>query len=394
METIHRDFIDAWQRFDHWLTTSLFPKWAAQGFAENGAALECFDGEGKPDWQADKRMRVQSRQIFSMCYGYKKGFLPEGKALAQATEKFISNACPDALPGFYPMTLDASDKVKNAATDLYDVAFFLLAYSWQKDALNDEHALLKAKNLALHVDTVLKSDHGGWLEGTYAHTTRRQNPHMHLFEAFIHLYRVSNDTFWLERCHQVYSLFEQHFFDAQHGVLLEFFTTDWQPCPGDGKSVEPGHMMEWVWLLHEFQTVSGTDTTSYQSVLYRHARDYGLTPGNRWLHDTVTPEGTVVSSTFKSWPMTEWIKAALVHSTLPDNANREQDIASATFAIHQLIDGFSHPQLEAHYTYVIDSNGQPVDPKMAASTLYHLCMAHNEASRFAAAFAESPAVSG
>ena len=153
-------------------------------------------------------------------------------------------------------------------------------------------------------------------------------------------------------------------------------------------------MMEWVWLLHEFQTVSGTDTTRYQSVLYRHARDYGLTPGNRWLHDTVTPEGTVVSSTFKSWPMTEWIKAALVHSTLPDNSNREQDIASATFAIHQLIDGFSHPQLEAHYTYVIDSNGHPVDPKMAASTLYHLCMAHNEASRFAAAFAESSAASG
>lgn len=380
MDRVNDEFQVAFQRFDQWLTQQLLPKWVKLGFADNGAALERFSEDGQPDWQADKRLRVQARQLFTLCYSYQNGIIDEGRALAEGVNRFINAACSDSLPGYYPMSLDASDQVKNAHSDLYDIAFFFLAFAWQKSALNDDSALEKARVLALHINDVLASEHGGWLEGTYVHTLRRQNPHMHLFEAFIALYAVSEDPFWLDMSSKTFTLFEAHFYDVQHGVLLEYFTTDWRPCPEMGAVVEPGHMMEWVWLLNQYQRYSGISTEHYQRNLYANARRMGLPAGNRWLVDTVTPQGIVVSETFKSWPMTEWIKAALV--TMEGSDDPRQHLADVTFAINQLIDGFSHPHLPAHYMYVIAANGSPVEAMMPASTLYHLCMAHQELQRF------------
>ena len=381
MDAVRREFQQAFQRFDHWVSRELLPKWAALGFAESGAALERFTAAGEPDWNADKRLRVQARQLFTLSYGFKNGLIPEGKTLAAGVNRFIDTVCHDSLPGYYPMSVDASDNIKDAHSDLYDIAFFFLAFAWQKSAFNDDSALDKARALALHINDVLASEHGGWLEGTYAHNIRRQNPHMHLFEAFLELYAVSKDTFWLDMSSSVYALFEKHFYDEQHGVLLEYFTTDWQPCPAQGTVVEPGHMMEWVWLLNQYQRHSGISTEIYQQTLYSNARRMGLPAGYRWLADTVTPEGEVVSDTFKSWPMTEWIKAALVMRDSADAEGADAFITDASFAINQLIDGFSHPSLPAHYTYVIAADGSPVEGMMPASTLYHLCMAHQEARR-------------
>ena len=379
MDTVKREFQQAFQRFDHWLSQELLPKWTTLGFAESGAALERFNAQGQPDWQADKRLRVQARQLFTLSYSYKNGLIPEAKALAAGVNRFIDTVCQDSLPGYYPMSLDASYNLKNAPSDLYDIALFFLAFAWQKSAFNDDSALEKARALALHINDVLASEHGGWLEGTYVHNVRCQNPHMHLFEAFLELYAVSRDTFWLDMSASIYTLFEKHFYDAQHGVLLEFFTVDWQPCPDKGTVVEPGHMMEWVWLLNQYQRHSGISTQHYQQTLYTNARQMGLPDGFRWLADTVTPQGEVVSETFKSWPMTEWIKAALVMRDHADASTSNYYISDATFAINQLIDGFSHPSLPAHYTYVIAADGTPVEAMMPASTLYHLCMAHQEA---------------
>ena len=85
MDTVKREFQQAFQRFDHWLSQELLPKWTTLGFAECGAALERFNAQGQPDWQADKRLRVQARQLFTLSYCYKNGLIPEAKASVSYT---------------------------------------------------------------------------------------------------------------------------------------------------------------------------------------------------------------------------------------------------------------------------------------------------------------------
>lgn len=366
-------------RFDHWLTQSIYDKWCREGFAQNGAAIERFTADGVADWQADKRIRVQARQIFSMCYGYKQGFLPQGPELVKGVNAYIDAVCGDYLPGYYPMSIDANNNIKNGESDLYDIAFFLLAFAWQYDALGDKSAIDKARHLTEHFDQALGSTHGGWLEGTYSHDVRRQNPHMHLFEAFMQLYLVTDDPYWKQFADKIFALFEAHFFDKEYGVIREYFTTSWEISPEKGHIIEPGHLMEWVWLLNRYQEISSKDMSAYCDALYRNGKNYGLPTDGKWLVDTVAPDGSSPATTSRCWPMTEWIKAALVMAERhPEDT---QYLDDATRAVDGLVDGFQHPARSDQYVDSIDTNGNILDPLMPASSLYHLSMAHYEVMR-------------
>ncbi|MBU2977195.1 AGE family epimerase/isomerase [Alteromonas sp. C1M14] len=366
-------------RFDQWLTQSVYDKWCSEGFASNGAAIERFTADGVADWQADKRIRVQARQLFSMCYGYKQGFLPQGPTFVKGINKYIDSVCGDYLPGYYPMSIDANNQIKNNDSDLYDIAFFLLAYAWQFDALGDNSALDKARRLTDHFDKTLASEHGGWLEGTYAHDVRRQNPHMHLFEAFMQLYLFTQDPYWKQFADKIFALFENHFFDSEYGVIREYFTPSWKISPEKGDIIEPGHLMEWVWLLNRYEQISGQDMSTYCDALYAKAKEFGLPEGGKWLIDTVKPDGSSPANTSRCWPMTEWIKAALVMAER--HPNSEDYGEDAILAINGLVDGFGHPARTNQYVDSIDTNGTILDPLMPASSLYHLSMAHYEVMR-------------
>lgn len=379
MDAINQRFTQAAAQFDHWLTQQLFPLWCQQGLAASGAAIEQFTPDGIPDLQRDKRLLVQARQIFTFCYGKQIGAAPDAAAKVNGINDFISQVCTGSLPGFYPMSVTANDEIKNPHTDLYDIAFFLFAYAWQKRAFNDDSAISKAKALTAKMNQALQSEYGGWQEGTYTFSSRRQNPHMHLFEAFLALYENTQDNEWLKQAEHVFALFQTAFFDEKFGVLREYFTMNWSICAVNGDSVEPGHMMEWVWLLHRYQKLSGADVSDYCDVLYQHGKKYGLQQGSKWLVDTVKPDGSEPSLSCKCWPMTEWIKAALVmHQRHPGEPAYLQD---AAYAITELMNGFKHPERANQYVYSIDVSGAVLDGKMAASTMYHLCMAHDEIQR-------------
>lgn len=379
MDALQQRYNSAAEKFENWLANALFPKWCKDGFDKNGAALERFTEDGLPDWQADKRIRVQARQIFSLCYGQKNGFISSAPEQVAGINQFIDEVCADYLPGFYPMVIDANNKIKKDVSDLYDIAFFFLAFTWQYDVLNDTKAIEKANALATHLDEKLAADNGGWLEGTYAHDIRRQNPHMHLFEAFMNLFLVTKDDRWKTYANRIFDLFKAHFYDAKHGVIIEYFTVDWAVCPDTGDTIEPGHMMEWVWLLNRYQEITGTDVSEYCDTLYSHARQYGLPEGGNWLIDAMKPDGSAPANTSRCWPMTEWIKAALVMKQRHPGQNRY--LEDATFAIEQLMAGFQHPARSEQYIDSINIDGEILDPLMPASSLYHICMAHYEAKR-------------
>lgn len=376
-EKFNADLVRSVYKYDQWLKEEVVPRWIESGFSENGAAIERFLENGEPDTNANKRIRVQARQMFFLSYAQHQGWISTGPALVQKIESFLTDKTDSLIPGFYPHALDATDTVILPHRDLYDCAFFLLAYGWRYHVFNDLNALHNAEKLISQIELQLKGLKSGWDEDTLESNIRRQNPHMHLFEAFLTLYQFTRDGRWLAYAGEMFSLFENVFFDADNNVVREYFDADWKLNACKGHIVEPGHMMEWIWLLMQYHKFTKKPVLHYCTALYKQAVRIGVDDDACVLFDEVSPTGEILKATKRCWPMTEWVKASLA---LSKSGDKSFDYEShAAWAIDVLLTKYrnsKHPEL---YIDQLGSDNRPLESQAPASTLYHLLMAHSEA---------------
>jgi mannose/cellobiose epimerase-like protein (N-acyl-D-glucosamine 2-epimerase family) len=99
----------------------------------------------------------------------------------------------------------ASDgAVLNPLRDTYDHAFLLLAlvtiYALEPDA----QIRAEIDSLTAFLEAQLRERNGGFLEGWPATMPRRQNPHMHLFEATIAVYDATYDAEFQNRAGELF----------------------------------------------------------------------------------------------------------------------------------------------------------------------------------------------
>ena len=136
-----------------------------------------------------------------------------------------------------------SGEVLDSRKDCYDHAFALFALSTLYQAGGDGEVLKRASRTMDVIETRFgEPEHGGYLEETTADwqdrtVIRRQNPHMHLLEAFLAFHEASGDERALAGAREIVALFRQRFRDADTGALGEHFTRDWRPDP------ELGHVL-------------------------------------------------------------------------------------------------------------------------------------------------------
>ncbi|GGD09528.1 mannose-6-phosphate isomerase [Aquisalinus flavus] len=353
------------------------PLWAAAGRNAGGGFLEKLDTQGNPQHDANIRIRVEARQTYVYAHAAALGWYPDGRHVARSGLDFINRHCLLAtgfdatgpFPGMGYM-LSPQHRIIDDTVDLYSQAFYLLAAAWCHRADPDGPALAMARRACEFLDDRMGSDEGGWIEAIPARLPRRQNPHMHLFEAFMALYQASGDAWYLERADQIYALFRDHFFDAQHGVLLEFFTEDWQPDPARGTLIEPGHMVEWCWLLSIYAGLRGLDLGAEMRTLYAQAIERGVNPVTGLMWDELTIAGEVTKPTHRSWSLTEYLKASIALARLGDET-AARDIPRLTGLLFSTyldaaIPGGWHDQY--------DGDGRVITDAMEASTFYHyLC---------------------
>lgn len=361
------------QRLENWFKNDAIPLWQARGLdLKTGANYERLLPDGSVDFEADVRTRVQARQAFVFLVAADNGWCTQGVEIAQNILAFAQkNAAHPSAGGGYTHLMDKNFKVIDSKQDLYDHAFFILANAWLYRVSGDLLALEEAEKIVAHLDARFGSHCGGWLEGDYAYTCRRQNPHMHLFEAFLALYDATGNAKWLARVGELFSLFQTRFFDAEQQVLFEFFQDDWQRCDdARGDLVEPGHMMEWVWLLDWYNRCSGRPVRQYTRALYEKALAIGMGPSGL-LFDAVTPDGRVVDAKKRCWCMTELIKASLVQIR-EGNANAE---AIAIKAVNDLFAYYLCASTPGAYVDQRGANNEIVVNLAPASTLYHLIVA-------------------
>ncbi|MDN4503907.1 AGE family epimerase/isomerase [Alteromonadaceae bacterium BrNp21-10] len=379
--TISTPLLQASEKFKTWMIHQALPFWSSTGIeATTGASHERLLTDGTPDLQSTKRIRVQCRQLFSYCIATEMGWMDNGLETVNGIVGFLNQHAinPHANSTFMHL-LDKDNNPLDDMQDLYDMAFFFLAAGYRYKVFNDLTALAQADALLAHIENNLKVAPGGWMEGNYNAPVRRQNPHMHLFEAFLALYEATKDGKWLAKAGEIFCLFETVFFDAEYQVLREFFSDDWQHAAGaKGQIIEPGHMMEWVWLLRKYQQFTGTPVEKYCQALYNNALSLGQDKATGLLFDEISPTGDIVSASKRCWTTTEMLKANIAQAWAGDKSCEQ----GAADAIELLFKYYISDSVAGSYIDQLDGNNNVAMELAPASTLYHLILACIEAVKY------------
>ena len=352
------------------------PLWSGRGWdAVRGGFVERLGADGEPDREAPRRLRVQARQIYCFAEAARLGWYPDGRAVAlQGLDYMLAKAkSPDGRPG-YATILAPDGRMMSENRDTYDHAFVLLALATVYRLDRDTQVRAEIESVLTFLDRDLRSQHGGYLEGLPGLLPRRQNPHMHMFEAMIALFDATHEMVFQNRAGEFFSLLLAHLYDPQTGLLGEYFEDDWSKIMP--VSVEPGHHAEWVWLLKGFERITGCPTSKHRSALLASALRYSG-EGTGCLVDQGNVEGRITKPSGRCWPQTEIAKAWMAQAESGEpGADREARAALLRLERYYLC----HPVRGGWY----DSFQHDDDARTApilASSFYHVLCAIAEADR-------------
>lgn len=362
-----------------WLFERALPLWWRQGFDhETRAFHERLDADGAA-MTVPARIRVQARQTVVYALAGRLGWDGPWREAVEAGAAVLLEKAMRSDGG--TRHLLATREARDERRDLYDAAFVILgcAFAAESSRRRDE-LLAAAERLYLWIETQWRRDGGGFAEGeVVAALPRRQNPHMHLFEALLALFEVTQAPEQMERASNLGRLAVGKLFNSYHGALPEFFAEDWGPAPGEkGRIVEPGHQFEWSWLLDRWRKLGGDDPGDIPQRLRSHGEAYGVDHSTGRVFDSVFIEGSVRARTSRMWPHTERLKANLARYELTAEASAAASAAQAFDALMTYCDTPTPGLWRDHFA------GDPATETGAlASSFYHVMMALYELIRVA-----------
>ena len=347
------------------------PLWIDRGFdAASGGFHEILDFDGNPDVSASRRLTVQGRQIFTYSRAMLLGWADCRDKIASAFDAMIDRyRSSDGKPGFV-FKVDGKGKVVDGNRDLYAHAFVLLAAAGYYRLSGDSQVIaLAADDTLAYLDEALTAPRGGYFD-SHPHTPEllRQNPHMHLFEALLALHEATGEARYLGRAGEKFGYLKTHFFRPETDVIAEYFDHDWIPIGGGNAMWEPGHHMEWAWLLSEYQRLTGTVTQPIVDRLLAKAYGYGVRAPAR-IVDEVRGDGVVLKGGCRTWPLTEAAKAQAVRLGADPLAG-ERLRAAFDWMYDQHLSGVMPGLWKDHFA----EDGALLTPHSPASTLYHIAM--------------------
>jgi mannose/cellobiose epimerase-like protein (N-acyl-D-glucosamine 2-epimerase family) len=378
------DIQSAYAAFRTWLFHHALPFWGSIGHEGPGrGACEHLHLDGTRAAVPFKRMRVQARQVYVFSHAALLGW-PAGKRLARDGYNFMTGCGEMAKGGWNRQLSPAGDTVLDGAADLYDQAFVLFALAWYARLTGEAEPLLRARRTVEWIHRHMAASPAGFHNVIPVEAgPRQQNPHMHLLEATLALYETTGDKYYASFADELVDLFKRYLFDAQTGTLGEFFQSDWSAAPGpDGDHIEPGHHYEWVWLLDQYEHVTGKDATAEIDRLYQFARTHGTDSQTGMVWDVVGRDGSVKHRSIRLWPQTEALKAHAVMARRGAN--------SATYIpaiIRNLGTKFLTGCPPGAWIDQFDAAGAPISNKIPTSSFYHVFMGYAELDKLASAAA-------
>jgi mannose/cellobiose epimerase-like protein (N-acyl-D-glucosamine 2-epimerase family) len=371
-----------------WLLSGVVPWWRTRALDRaSGGYHEVLATTGEPRFLLGQTTLVTARLVY--VFAHAQILAPDPATLAAARHgfRFLIERLWDPVEGGFYGSVDRDGRPLDPRMDAYDTAFVLFACAWLARATGEEAPLDCARRTVEALDRRLADrTAGGWAMGGWDEHTgaagrpqpRRQNPHMHLLEAFHALYETSGEAVWLDRARGIVELCRTHF--AAAGSLGEYFTADWQPAAGaPGQLREPGHHFEWTWLLHHHHRLTGDPSTLVLADrLYGFAIAHGMDEADPALvFDGLDPAGVVLADTKLFWPQTEAIKAFAARWEL----RGDRDALERCRRHIGLIFRHYLDRPTGLWRNQLDRAGREVSTEIPVRVLYHLFLCFAEAIR-------------
>ncbi|MDB5452886.1 MAG: Mannose-6-phosphate isomerase [Caulobacteraceae bacterium] len=368
-------------RFDEveqWLFEAAWPFWARAGVDRaDGGFVEFLTLEGRDGGAPFKRTRAQARQIYCFSQAALMGFAPGAEIADHGWRFLMQNGRRE--DGAWVRQMGRSGGVLDPTCDLYDMSFVLYAHAWRYRATQDPAVIDSALATVEATNRFLRHPtQPGWLAEEGDAGPRQQNPHMHLLEAAVELASATGHPLFADLAREVAELFARRFYDPKAGVLREFFADDWSPLPGPtGDIVEPGHLMEWAWLLYRAQDLLGLKLGPQAEAMVDFTLAHGRAPATGLVYDQVDSAGAVLKADHRSWPQTETIKGLLARFEHGGGDTR----AEIAVSVDNLLGRFLAPAPRGTWIDHFDADGRPLVDKIPSTTLYHLQLAFTELLR-------------
>lgn len=368
------------ERARRWAVKEALPFWAMVGFDPwLGNFHERTDLNGRPVEIAQRRTMSQARQIYVYAHADMLGWTVPGGALAlKAADSLIKRHWRADGKDGWVFSIAPDGSVADPRRDAYAHAFAAFGLAWAYRVRPRQLYRDIADETFRLMDTLLAAPtFGGVLDGIpRPDRLRRQNPHMHLFEACLAWYDATGDARYLGRAGELFGLFSTRFLQPS-GILGEYYDDRWNPIEGTrGRVSEPGHHFEWVWLLRRFGRATGRDVSTHVERLFGHSLAYGQGP-NGTLYEEVLDDGAVRKSSCRTWPYTEAIKAAVAEHEAgrPGMQPLIAQWLNTMFARH-----INQP-FAGGWMDQVSADGEPMVDFVPASTLYHAFLAIAEVER-------------
>jgi N-acylglucosamine 2-epimerase/mannose-6-phosphate isomerase len=354
------------------------PLWSTQGVWSNGCFVENFSLIGAPEDPGFTRTRLQARQIYVFANAHVAGF-GDYSDLLDKSAAFFTKFCWLGSDYGWARRITRDGALIDDTPDLYDLAFALFALAWLYRVTKESCYLALAYTTLDFIESKLVHPEGGFLNDVHGLMPRQQNPHMHLTEAMVAWMEVTADERFLDIANKIILLLETRFYDSTTGALGEFFTSNWMPSTGnEGQIVEPGHQLEWAWILCHHRRLGGTVGLDTAERMIEFARQYGCDPLTGSIVDQVTRDGHLLSGGQRLWPQTESLKAALAESEFLGAANT----VKIDQVVNSLFERFLDPApLAGTWVEHFNEDGTRRGDRIPASSLYHLCLAFFELLR-------------
>jgi mannose/cellobiose epimerase-like protein (N-acyl-D-glucosamine 2-epimerase family) len=369
-----RDYRDA-------IVDRALPVWATRGFdTERGRFRERLALSGTPI-DLPHRCMVQARQIYVFAEAARIGWFLDGGPLAeQAMANLLRVYGEDAREGglSFGFSADADLRCVSDVRDAYTHAFVLFALASLYRLNNNPSLLEVAERTVAFIDReMIDPVYGGLFdELPLRDGQKRQNPVMHLLEAYLFLDTAAPGHGYLERAAKLVVLFKTRLFQSDRGILLEYFDADWSPHRDSARGAifEPGHHFEWVWLLDRFQKQGGADHSETIAKLHQVAITHGIAR-NGLIFDEVGNDMRPLKRSHRVWPHTEAIKAAVARHGAGDSSAA----AFAKTMSDRLLNTFLDRPFVGGWIDHVREDGTRLVDYVPASSLYHLFLAATEA---------------